>query len=50
MQIQSFFIQSLLLYTSWLFHMLLNDNMVDIEKPNEICSIAFVVDEFSDYF
>ena len=32
-------------YTSWLFSMLLNDNIVDIEKTDEICSLSFAVDE-----
>ena len=30
--------------------MLSNDDIVDIEKPNVICSPAFVVDEFSTFF
>ena len=47
---QNFFIQSLPLYTSCLFSMLLNDNIVDIEKLDGICSLTFVVDEFSGLF
>ena len=39
-----FFIQSLPLYTSYLFSMLLNDDIVDIEKLDGIYSPAFVVD------
>ena len=30
--------------------MLLNDDIVENEKPNEICSRTFVVDNFQDYF
>ena len=30
--------------------MLLNDDVVDIEKPDEICSPIFVVGEFSKLF
>ena len=30
--------------------MLLNANIVDIEKPDEICSPIFAVDEFSGFF
>ena len=30
--------------------MSLNDDIVDIEKPDGICSLAFVVDGFQDYF
>ena len=34
------------LYTSCLFSMLLNDDIVDIEKPEGICSPTFVLNEF----
>ena len=44
---QNFFMQSLRLYTSCLFSMLLNDDVVDNEKPDGICSSTSVVDEFS---
>ena len=44
---QNFLRQSLPLYTSCLFSMLLNQDIVDIEKSDGICSITFVVDEFS---
>ena len=44
---QNFFIQSLPLYTSCLFSMVLNDDIVDIEKSDGTCSLTFVVDEFS---
>ena len=27
--------------------MILNENIVEIEKPDGICSLTFVVDEFS---
>ena len=48
---QNFFMQSLPpLYTSCLFSMLLNKNIVDIEKPNKICSLTFVVNKFSRLF
>ena len=30
--------------------MLLNDDIVDIEKPDGICSLTFVEDEFSGLF
>ena len=30
--------------------MLRNDNTVDTEKPDEICWLTFVVDEFSGLF
>ena len=30
--------------------MLLNDDIVGTEKPNEIYSVAFVMDEFSELF
>ena len=38
------------MYTSWLFSILLNDNIVDIEKSDGICAPTFVVDEFSGLF
>ena len=36
--------QSLALFTSCWFSLLLNENIVDIEKPDGICSPTFVVD------
>ena len=30
--------------------MLVNDSIVGIEKPDGICSLTFVVDEFSELF
>ena len=48
--LQNFFIQSSPLYTSCLFCMLLNEDIVDTEKPDGICSLTFVVDEFSGLF
>ena len=42
--------QSLPLYTPCLFSMLLNDDIVDIEKPDLICLLTFAVDEFSELF
>ena len=42
--------QSLLLYMLCLFSMLLNEDIVDIEKHDGIRSLTFVVDEFSGLF
>ena len=42
--------QSLPLNTPYLFSMSLNDDIVDIEKPNGTCSPTFVVNDFSDFF
>ena len=42
-----FFIESLPLYVSCLFFMLLNEYIADIEKPVGICLLIFVADEFS---
>ena len=39
--------QYLILYTSCLFSVLVNNNIVDIEKPDGLCLPTFVVDEFS---
>ena len=44
------FFQSLPLYTLCLFSMLLNDDIVNMEKPDGIYLLTFAVDEFSDYF
>ena len=41
---QNYLMQSLPLYTSCLFSMLLNQDIVDIEKPYGICSLTFFVD------
>ena len=41
---QNFFMQSLPLYTS---SMLLNEDFVDIEKPDGIYSLTFALDGFS---
>ena len=38
------------LYKSCLFSMLLNDDVVNIEKPDRICWVTFVVDKFSGLF
>ena len=48
--LQNFFIESLLLYTSCLYSMLLNEDVVDIEKPNGTCSLTLVKDEISGLF
>ena len=47
---QNFFIQPLRLHTSYLISMLLNDDIVGTEKFNGICSLTFVVDQFSGLF
>ena len=47
---RNLFMESLPLYTSSLFSMLLVDDNVDIEKPDGICSLTFVVDESSGLF
>ena len=47
---QNVLIQSLPLYTSCLFSMLLNEDIVDTDKPEGICLLTFVVDEFSWLF
>ena len=44
---QNVLIQSLPLYTSCLLSMLLNEDIVDTDKPEGICLLTFVVDEFS---
>ena len=44
---QNVFMQSLPLYISFLFSVSLNDDIVDIEKPDEY---TFVVDNFSGLF
>ena len=47
---QNSFMQYLPPYASYLFSILLNDDIADIEKPDAICSPTFVVDEFLDFF
>ena len=42
--------QSLPLYTSCLFSMLLKENIVDTEKSDGQCSLTYVVAEFSGLF
>ena len=42
--------QSLPLYTSSLFSKLLKEDIIDIERPDGICLLNFVVDEFSVLF
>ena len=42
--------QSLPLYTSCLFSILLNEDVVDVEKPDGTCFFTFAVDEFSGLF
>ena len=42
--------QTLRLYSLCLFSTLLNKDIIDIEKPDGICSPTFVVDEFSELF
>ena len=48
--LENFFMQSLPQYTSCFFSMFLNDSIVDIGKPDGICALTFVVDEFSVLF
>ena len=47
---QNFFMQSLPLHTSRLFSMSLNDDIVDIEKPDGIGSLTSFFLIFQDYF
>ena len=47
---QKFFMHSLPLYIFCLFLMLLNKDIVDIEKSVGICLLTFVVDELSRLF
>ena len=47
---ENFFMESLPLYILYLFSMLLNGNVVEIEKPDGICSVTFVEDEFEWLF
>ena len=42
--------QSLPLYTSCLFKMILIEDIVDIEKPDGICLLTFFVVQFSGLF
>ena len=42
--------KSLPLYTSFLFSLSLNDDIVDTEKTDGICSPAFVVNDFWPLF
>ena len=46
---QDFFMQSLPLYTSCLFSMLLNEEFADIERPDGICLLTFGVNGFSGF-
>ena len=47
---QNFLMQSLPLYTSFLFSMLLKDDIVHIQKSDGICSPTFVENEFPGLF
>ena len=40
------YLQSLPLYTSSLFSVVLIEDIIDIEKPDGKCSLIFVVNEF----
>ena len=42
--------QFLTLYTSCLFSMFLIEDIADIEKPDKICFLTFVVDELFQSF
>ena len=47
---KNFFMQSLPLYTSYLFSLSLNYDIGDILKPGGICLSTSVVDDFSGLF
>ena len=47
---QHFFMPYWPLYTSSLLSRLLNDNIVDTKKPNEVCLLTFYVDGISRLF
>ena len=47
---QKFFMLSLPLCISCLFSILSNDDIIDIEKPDGICSLTLVLDEFVGFF
>ena len=48
--LQNYFKQSLPLYTLYLFPISLNDDIVDIEQPDRICSPILVLDELLGLF
>ena len=48
--LRNFFIQFLPLYTSCSFSIFLNEDTIDIEKPDGICWLTFVVDKFYGLF
>ena len=48
--LQNFFMQSLPLYTSCLFSILLNEDTIDIEKHDRIILLKAFVNEFSGLF
>ena len=45
-----FFMQALPIYTLSLFSILLNDDTVDMKKPDQTCSPTFAVHELSGLF
>ena len=47
---QNLFVQSLPVFTLHLFSMLLNEDLVGIEKPDQISSLTFAIDELSELF
>ena len=47
---KNFFVKCLPLYTSCLFSMLFNDDIIDTEKPDRICLPTFAVNGFSGLF
>ena len=47
---QNIFIKCSPVNISCLFSMLLNEDIVDIKRLEGICSLTFVVDEFSELF
>ena len=48
--LQVFFMQALPIYALSLFSILLNDDIVDMKKPDQTCSPTFAVHEFSGLF
>ena len=46
--VKYFFIQSLPLHISCIFSIFLNDDVLDIEKPDGICLPTFPMNEFSE--
>ena len=47
---ENFLMQSLPMYTLWLCSIFLNDDAVNIGKPDRTYTLVFVLDEFSGLF